>query len=154
MSHERGNRLREERRRLGLTQEALAALGGVKRNSQVKYEQGERNPDSGYLAAISGAVDILYVISGDRIQAPNPVQRSTWNDDLERVIRQHQKTTQHLFEALLSIDDPSVAEPDLNPLDHLAITISDLKQMLASGLDALDHAEKYLQQLNQQGRTK
>jgi len=36
----------------------------------------------------------------------------------------------------------------------VATTISDLKQMLASGLDAHDHAEKYLQQFNQQGRTK
>ena len=59
-----GDRLKEERNRLGVNQGFFAELGGVKRNSQVKYEKGERNPDSSYLAAISDKVDILYIVTG------------------------------------------------------------------------------------------
>jgi len=60
-------RLRQERERLGLSQAALAALAGVTRNSQIKYESGERKPDIAYLVAVARAgVDILYVSTGER----------------------------------------------------------------------------------------
>ncbi|MGB3316043.1 MAG: helix-turn-helix domain-containing protein [Albidovulum sp.] len=69
-------RLREERERLGLSQEAFAALGGQKRLSQTRYERGERVPDSNYLAALSRAgVDVHYVLTGRRSEggAPDPL---------------------------------------------------------------------------------
>lgn len=59
-----GDRLREERIRLSLNQEDFSKLGGVKRNSQVKYEKGERHPDSEYFSAIADKVDILYIVTG------------------------------------------------------------------------------------------
>lgn len=66
-----GERLRGERERLGLNQEELGQIGGVNRNSQGKYEKGERNPDSVYLAAIASAgVDVLYVLAGTRTSRP------------------------------------------------------------------------------------
>lgn len=62
-----GDRLRYERERLGLTQDELGRLGGVNRNTQGKYEKGERNPDSAYLeAVISAGVDVLFVLTGTR----------------------------------------------------------------------------------------
>lgn len=36
-----GNRLREERTRLGMTQGSFAIAGGVQANAQGKYERGE-----------------------------------------------------------------------------------------------------------------
>ncbi len=60
------DRLREERNRLGVTQEYFAALGGVGRSAQIKYERGERRPDICYLAAIAHAVDIQYIITSER----------------------------------------------------------------------------------------
>ncbi|WP_339511946.1 helix-turn-helix domain-containing protein [Pseudomonas sp. RL_15y_Pfl2_60] len=61
------DRLREERERLGLKQEELGQIGGVNRNTQGKYEKGERNPDLAYLSAVAGiGVDVLYVITGAR----------------------------------------------------------------------------------------
>lgn len=67
-----GERLREERERFGWNQEELGQLGGVNRNTQGKYEKGERSPDTGYLAAVAEkGVDVLYVITGERKpQAP------------------------------------------------------------------------------------
>lgn len=60
-------RLREERKRSGLTQSDLAEIGGVQKNAQSLYESGARKPDSDYLQAIAQAgIDVAYVILGKR----------------------------------------------------------------------------------------
>jgi len=62
-----GERLREERQRLGLSQTVLGEAGSVRVQAQRLYEQNKRKPDSDYLAAIAASgVDILYVITGQR----------------------------------------------------------------------------------------
>ncbi|MEK2611109.1 helix-turn-helix transcriptional regulator [Pseudomonas shirazensis] len=62
-----GERLREERERFGWNQEELGQLGGVNRNTQGKYEKGDRSPDAAYLAALAEkGVDVLYVLTGER----------------------------------------------------------------------------------------
>lgn len=62
-----GDRLREERKRLGLNQIDFADLGGVKKNAQLNYENGERKPDSDYLfALLKAGVDVIYVLTGER----------------------------------------------------------------------------------------
>lgn len=67
-----GERLREERERLGLSQVAFGELGGVKKVAQINYEKGNRSPDSEYLAAIAASgVDVLYVITGQRQSVPD-----------------------------------------------------------------------------------
>lgn len=61
------DRLKEERKTLGLNQDEFAALGGVKKGAQFNYENGSRTPDSDYLAAIGKAgVDVLYLLTGGR----------------------------------------------------------------------------------------
>ena len=60
-------RLREERERLGLSQEALGVVGGVRKQAQHLYESGARKPDMDYLTAVASAgVDVLYVLTGQR----------------------------------------------------------------------------------------
>jgi len=62
-----GERLREERERLGYSQSAIGAVGGVKKLAQLKYEQGERFPGADYLAALAKiGVDTLYIVTGER----------------------------------------------------------------------------------------
>ena len=62
-----GARLKDERERLGLNQEAFAGVGGVKRVAQYLYERGSRSPDSRYLHAVCQiGVDVGYVITGTR----------------------------------------------------------------------------------------
>ncbi|MBP2856578.1 helix-turn-helix transcriptional regulator [Dickeya oryzae] len=62
-----GERLREERERLNLSQLALGEIGGVKKLAQLKYEKGERSPDADYLNAIAKVgVDIQYVVTNVR----------------------------------------------------------------------------------------
>lgn len=65
-----GKRLKEERNRLGLTQEALGEVGGVKRIAQYLYERDQRWPTRKYLLKIAGAgVDLPYVLTGARLQS-------------------------------------------------------------------------------------
>ncbi|AHF77588.1 Putative prophage transcriptional regulator [Sodalis praecaptivus] len=74
MQKSTGMRLKEERERLKLSQEAFGNIGGVKKLAQHKYEKDERAPDSNYLAALSLAgVDILYVLTGRRSPPPGEV---------------------------------------------------------------------------------
>ena len=60
-----GKRLRQERKRLKLTQSALGAIGGVEANAQGHYESGQRLPRADYLFKIAAAgVDITRVVTG------------------------------------------------------------------------------------------
>ena len=62
-----GKRLLEERKNLGLSQEALGAAGGVAKGAQINYEKDARAPDTDYLQGIASAgVDVCYVITGER----------------------------------------------------------------------------------------
>ena len=68
-----GERLLEERERLGLSQPALAEVCGVTMRSQRNYEKDERQPDATYLAALTTTgADVLYVLTGTRSFAPPP----------------------------------------------------------------------------------
>ena len=65
MSTDPGSRLKEERLRLGLTQEQFGALGGVKKQAQLKYEKGERKPDAAYFEGIAAAgANVDYILTG------------------------------------------------------------------------------------------
>jgi transcriptional regulator with XRE-family HTH domain len=60
-------RLKEERVRLGMSQQDLAEVGGVTRKTQSAYESGATAPDVAYLSLVSArGVDVQYVFSGKR----------------------------------------------------------------------------------------
>ncbi|EBQ9987690.1 XRE family transcriptional regulator [Salmonella enterica subsp. enterica serovar Oranienburg] len=60
-----GERLKEERTRLGMNQTDFAMAGGVQKHAQIRYEKGERSPDGNYFEAVSKiGVDVLYVLTG------------------------------------------------------------------------------------------
>lgn len=70
-----GKRLRQERKRLKLTQSALGAIGGVEANAQGHYESGQRMPRADYLFRVAAAgVDISRVVTGidstNRMEVP------------------------------------------------------------------------------------
>ncbi|MEW6463774.1 MAG: helix-turn-helix transcriptional regulator [Pseudomonadota bacterium] len=93
-----GDRLRMERERLGLSQEALGEIGGVKKLAQINYEKGKRHPDAEYLAAVALAgVDVLFLITGQSA----PSGESTPNDS----------STNHLAYKTLPVTHSVAAEP-------------------------------------------
>jgi transcriptional regulator with XRE-family HTH domain len=58
-------RLKEERKRIGMSQTEFATSAGVSRGAQVAYESGATYPDVAYLARIEqNGVDVGYVLSG------------------------------------------------------------------------------------------
>ena len=62
-----GDRLREERVKLGLNQVEFGELGGVTKKTQILYEKNERSPDGNYLAAIAEkGADVLYILTGHK----------------------------------------------------------------------------------------
>lgn len=58
-------RLKESRKRTGLSAEAAAELGGISRATQFTYENGTNLPDAMYLARLHVAgLDVQYVLTG------------------------------------------------------------------------------------------
>ena len=62
-----GERLREERERLGLSQTLFGDLAQVTKKTQMLYEGGQRSPKADYLTAIAEqGIDVQYVLTGNR----------------------------------------------------------------------------------------
>lgn len=62
-----GERIRQERDRLGETQDEWARHTGIHRNTQAKYEKGDAVPDVNYLTAIDElGADIDFIRTGER----------------------------------------------------------------------------------------
>lgn len=68
-----GERLREERKRLGLTQEAVADMFDTSKRQQIKYEQDVQAPGAMYLAsACRIGMDVAYLLTGSRAGEVDP----------------------------------------------------------------------------------
>jgi len=62
-----GDRLTEERLRLGFSQKALAAILEKTSMTQIKYESEETRPDIAYLLGLDKlGADIYYIVTGQR----------------------------------------------------------------------------------------
>jgi transcriptional regulator with XRE-family HTH domain len=65
-----GERLREERERLGKNQTDFGISAGVSRGTQKAYELESSSPDVRYLSGLQElGVDVHYVLTGSRIDA-------------------------------------------------------------------------------------
>lgn len=97
-----GERLREERVRLGFNQADFAAIAGVAKTSQFNYEKGDRSPDAEYLAAVAQrGVDILYVVTG--MATPQVVEGFTAVED--KLVNRYRALPQADQEAIHRIVD-------------------------------------------------
>ncbi|UCV13777.1 helix-turn-helix domain-containing protein [Quatrionicoccus australiensis] len=82
-----GERLLEERDRLGLSQSDLAVSGLVTMRSQRNYEKGDRFPDAAYLSAIASVgADVRYIVTGQR-DGPAPETLSADERELLALFR-------------------------------------------------------------------
>lgn len=115
-----GARLRQERKRLGLSQRELGLLGGVAANAQGKYESGDRAPKADYLAALARAgVDVLYVLTNRRVSALQldsafaKVDGVTANPELLLIEVQH--AVRHFVSTIEELS--STYELDIKPLE-------------------------------------
>jgi transcriptional regulator with XRE-family HTH domain len=68
-----GKRLKEERKRLRMTQEEMGTACGLSKWAQLNFEKDENVPGGAYLlAALSRGVDLMYVLTGQRSQLDAP----------------------------------------------------------------------------------
>lgn len=99
-----GERLKEERVRLGYNQGDFAAIAGVAKTSQFNYEKGERSPDAAYLAAIAEkGADVLYIVTGERKPLPTDSINAAEADLLKhyrQLPHEDQSHTQRMVTAL------------------------------------------------------
>lgn len=61
-----GARIKSERERLGISQEAFGAIGGVKKLAQLNYEKGKRSPTGEYFECLrqNKDIDVNYIVTG------------------------------------------------------------------------------------------
>lgn len=92
-----GERLKEERERLGFTQPAFAALAGTTKKSQIDYEKNLTQPKAGYLAAIAEAgADVQYVVTGVR-------SASVLDSEEKVLLERYRASTRALKDAALRV---------------------------------------------------
>lgn len=66
-----GDRLKQERERLGYTQENFAAAAGAKRRTLIDWEKSVSSPTAVQLAELSKiGVNVNYVVTGEREPTP------------------------------------------------------------------------------------
>ena len=86
-----GDRLREERKRLGLNQTELAVLGGIVKFTQINYEKDERSPDIEYLLKLQKAgVDVYFLLTGKRTPPATSDQLQPFPQRLEAMVKAEQ----------------------------------------------------------------
>ncbi|KRC32041.1 MULTISPECIES: helix-turn-helix transcriptional regulator [unclassified Lysobacter] len=101
---ESGDRLRQERKRLGLTQQQMADIGGVRKQAQLKYEAGQSSPNAEYLALVQmHGVDVQFVLTA----APS----SALAGDEAELLRRFRTATPELRAAALAVLATSVSAP-------------------------------------------
>ena len=75
-------RLQEERKRLGLTQEAVATQLGATKRSVINWEGGAALPGAEVLARYAAAgADVLYILTGQRAGGVKPAPTLTAEEE-------------------------------------------------------------------------
>lgn len=70
-----GERIKEERERLGFNQADFAAIAGATRKTLFNWESGTASPNTPALAAWAAVgLDVLYVVTGQRSKPLEPAQ--------------------------------------------------------------------------------
>ena len=94
-----GERLREERLRLGFSQEQLASRAVIRKQAQLKYETAETSPTMDYIYRVAReGVDIVYLLTGVRV--------GDCEDALLWYYRHADKLLQEAAVAVLRVGDP------------------------------------------------
>ena len=99
-----GDRIKEERQRLKLTQAEFGTLGGVTRASQAHYESERRVPDLNYLASLRDKVDVMYILSGKRATVVKGIDAAVFQTILTEIefwAKEGQRTLSDDFRAEL-----------------------------------------------------
>lgn len=123
-----GERLKNERIRLGLTQTVFGAACGVKKTTQINYEKDLTSPTAAYLiAAREIGIDIWYVVDGKaRKNEPSDKAKSSFQVplfDLEAAAGHGSVLSQENVTRMCSIDEALLTEHGLTPAQCAMLTV-------------------------------
>lgn len=105
-----GQRLKEERARLGVTQPQLAELVGSAKRTVVDWEQEKSSPTAKQLMVMQsvGGIDITYLLTGVRTEAPKLTSEEALI--LEKYRQSSPEIRNKLLLLLLGHDDTAVVQ--------------------------------------------
>lgn len=150
-----GKRLKQERKRLKLTQSALGAIGGVEANAQGHYESGQRLPRADYLFRIAAAgVDISRVVTGidstNRMEVPMLPSLGHFEDDHDSAesvvkiigqLRQSLWVTANALCEVTRLVEPKEQQSNADHVeDHLRVLQGDADMFVAMALAKVQKA--------------
>ncbi|ATG73658.1 hypothetical protein AN401_07140 [Zobellella denitrificans] len=106
-----GDRLKEERERIGLTQPVFAELAGVKKRTVIDWEKGVSSPTALQLEALSKVgLDAQYVVTGARSVA----SLENAEQELLKLFRSAPLQVQHaVLGALTAGSSPAGTQPSI-----------------------------------------
>lgn len=136
-------RLKEERLRLSMSQEAFGMAGGVKKGAQYNYELGNRSPDSSYLEKLKAiGVDINYLFSGVRM-SDSQLSYSHVRRDEDQFFSSSDNSDLAEQQALYldeRLSDPNIASIPMYDVDCAAGTGRDFTEEKVLGYFHMDRA--------------
>lgn len=104
-----GERLREERERLGLSQPKFAAIAETTKQTLFSWETGKTAPDGFQLSLLSaGGVDVLYVLTGSRSQ---PVAEAETLSPRQRALLSNYENTDEAGKRVIESTADFAAQP-------------------------------------------
>lgn len=113
-----GERIREERTRLDLTQEVFAAGCDTSKRQQIKYEKDDQSPGAAYLAgACRLGVDVVYLLTGMRSGHLDPKESA--------LLAAYRNASEELQRAALSVLGAAAAAPQHRAGAKVSVTIRD-----------------------------
>ncbi|HAV44359.1 MAG TPA: hypothetical protein DCX44_03510 [Halomonas sp.] len=130
-----GERLREERERLGMSQTQFGDLAQVTKKTQMLYEGDQRSPKADYLTAIaSQGVDVQYVLTGNRsvpesqplglpVTEPGPELSPVLMYDIEAAAGAGRSFEGEPVKTILHFPSSELAEQGLDPAQVVGIKV-------------------------------
>lgn len=126
-------RLRDERERLGLSQQQLGEACGVRKQAQHMYESGARKPDSDYLYAASLAgINVLYVLTGNTESSKSDLD-TTETLLLSMFRKCSDEVKLHVLQNLMLVSSGSAASPKKESVDQKNKGNNSVQVGIASG---------------------
>ena len=121
-----GERIKEERARLELTQEAFAVACDTNKRQQIKYEKDEQAPGAAYLAgACRAGVDVPYVLTGIRTGEVDPKESA--------LLAAYRGASEELQRAALSVLGVAAATPTRGGKAKVSIRENEIGQQISTG---------------------
>lgn len=147
-----GERIAEERKRMGLSQSAFAELVGISFSSQRRYESGSRDPDTSYLDSLRRhGVDVQYVMTGRIKQTAKGYDADTLSEFGLAIAKRYQISPNELQDLQREVSDAMKGEEEPDSMEMVAIEKRVASYEATFFIHATDFFERRLKSMHSTG---